>query len=77
MNLPHQMNFLVIAIPGVIAALAIFMVNLQASVEASTQGQSPNSIRKLSKIQRIKPIFKDLTLPQNFKFPGPDAQHEG
>ncbi|WP_180073805.1 MULTISPECIES: MFS transporter [unclassified Acinetobacter] len=41
MNLPHQMNFLVIAIPGVIAALAIFMVNLQASVEASTQGQSP------------------------------------
>ncbi|WP_180109339.1 MULTISPECIES: MFS transporter [unclassified Acinetobacter] len=41
MHLPHQMNFLVIAIPGVIAALAIFMVNLQASVEASTQGQSP------------------------------------
>ncbi|WP_168379608.1 MFS transporter [Acinetobacter cumulans] len=41
MNLPHQMNFLVIAIPGVIAALAIFMVNLQASVEASAQGQSP------------------------------------
>ncbi|WP_180093891.1 MULTISPECIES: MFS transporter [unclassified Acinetobacter] len=41
MNLPHQMNFLVIAIPGVIASLAIFMVNLQASVEASTQGQSP------------------------------------
>ncbi|WP_180035219.1 MULTISPECIES: MFS transporter [unclassified Acinetobacter] len=41
MNLPHQMNFLVIAIPGVIAALAIFMVNLQASIEASTQGQSP------------------------------------
>ncbi|WP_180106483.1 MULTISPECIES: MFS transporter [unclassified Acinetobacter] len=40
MNLPHQMNFLVIAIPGVVAALAIFMVNLQASVEASTQGQS-------------------------------------
>ncbi|WP_180084953.1 MFS transporter [Acinetobacter sp. YH12145] len=40
MNLPHQMNFLVIAIPGVIASLAIFMVNLQASVEASTQGQS-------------------------------------
>ncbi|MCL6234593.1 MFS transporter [Acinetobacter sp. ANC 5579] len=40
MNLPHQMNFLVIAIPGAIASLAIFMVNLQASVEASTQGQS-------------------------------------
>lgn len=34
MNLPHQMNFFVIAIPGVIAALAIFMVNLKASVDA-------------------------------------------
>ena len=34
-ELPHQMNFLVIAIPGVIAALAIFMVNLKASVEGS------------------------------------------
>ena len=33
LELPHQMNFLVIAIPGVIAALAIFMVNLRASVE--------------------------------------------
>ena len=33
LELPHQMNFLVIAIPGVIAALAIFMVNLKASVE--------------------------------------------
>lgn len=32
-ELPHQMNFLVIAIPGVIAAIAIFMVNLKASVE--------------------------------------------
>ena len=28
-ELPHQMNFLAIAIPGVIAALAIFMVNLK------------------------------------------------
>lgn len=34
MNLPHQMNFFAIAIPGVIAALAIFMVNLKTSVEA-------------------------------------------
>lgn len=33
-ELPHQMNFLAIAIPGVIAALAIFMVNLKASVAA-------------------------------------------
>ena len=34
MNLPHQMNFFASAIPGVIAALAIFMVNLKASVDA-------------------------------------------
>ena len=27
------MNFLVIAIPGVIAALAVFMVNLKVSVD--------------------------------------------
>lgn len=32
-ELPHQMNFLAIAIPGVIAALAVFMVNLKASVD--------------------------------------------
>ncbi len=35
-ELPHQMNFLVIAIPGVIAAIAIFLVNLKASVEKNT-----------------------------------------
>lgn len=33
LQLPHQMNFLAIAIPGVIAALAIFLVNLKASVD--------------------------------------------
>lgn len=33
LELPHQMNFLVIAIPGAIAAIAIFCVNLKASVE--------------------------------------------
>lgn len=33
LQLPHQMNFLVIAIPGFIAALAIFLVNLKVSVE--------------------------------------------
>ena len=33
LELPHQMNFLAIAIPGFIAALAIFLVNLQASVD--------------------------------------------
>ena len=32
-ELPHQMNFLVIAIPGVIAALAVFMVNLKVSID--------------------------------------------
>lgn len=36
MNLPHQMNFLVIAIPGIIAALAIFLVNMKASVDGAT-----------------------------------------
>ncbi|MCG2608475.1 aromatic acid/H+ symport family MFS transporter [Acinetobacter sp. SM34] len=40
MNLPHQMNFLAIAIPGVIAALAIFMVNLKASVDAKNLTES-------------------------------------
>ncbi|MDQ8934872.1 aromatic acid/H+ symport family MFS transporter [Acinetobacter rudis] len=39
-QLPHQMNFLMIAIPGVIAALAIFMVNLKASVEGKTVTES-------------------------------------
>lgn len=34
-ELPHHMNFMVIAIPGVIAALAIVMVNLKVSVEAT------------------------------------------
>ncbi|NNP72525.1 MFS transporter [Acinetobacter defluvii] len=33
LQLPHQMNFMAIAIPGVIAALAIFLVNLKASVD--------------------------------------------
>lgn len=42
LQLPHQMNFLVIAIPGIIAALAVFMVNLKASVDGSTQQEQPN-----------------------------------
>ncbi|OTG79641.1 aromatic acid/H+ symport family MFS transporter [Acinetobacter sp. ANC 5054] len=33
LELPHQMNFLAIAIPGAIAAIAVFLVNLKASVE--------------------------------------------
>jgi AAHS family benzoate transporter-like MFS transporter len=40
LQLPHQMNFLVIAIPGVIAALAVFMVNLKASVDGASQEQA-------------------------------------
>jgi MFS transporter, AAHS family, benzoate transport protein len=35
LELPHQMNFLAIAIPGIIAALAIFLVNLKVSVTAT------------------------------------------
>ncbi|HEX5382925.1 MAG TPA: MFS transporter [Acinetobacter sp.] len=42
LQLPHQMNFMVIAIPGIIAALAVFMVNLKASVDGSTQQEQPN-----------------------------------
>ncbi len=36
LHLPHQMNFLVIAVPGIIAAVAIYMVNLKASVDGVT-----------------------------------------
>ncbi|MFV5367823.1 aromatic acid/H+ symport family MFS transporter [Acinetobacter junii] len=39
-ELPHQMNFLAIAIPGVIAAFAIFLVNLKVSVNVP---ESPKS----------------------------------
>ena len=50
-ELPHQMNFLVIAIPGVIAALAIFMVNLKTSVDgeiasSSTSAKSTSATQK-------------------------------
>ena len=37
LQLPHQLNFMIIAIPGVIAALAILMVNLKASVESKSK----------------------------------------
>ncbi len=43
-ELPHQMNFLVIAIPGVIAALAVFMVQLK-------------SIRSMVKKTKSKQVF--------------------
>ena len=35
LSLPHHMNFLAIAIPGVIAAIAVFLVNLNASADVN------------------------------------------
>ena len=43
LELPHQMNFLVIAVPGFIAALAIFFVNLNASVEKTQTAEAPTT----------------------------------
>ena len=52
MELPHQMNFLVIAIPGVIAALAIFMVNLKNSVDGKiAQEESVHSSKVVEQTQ--------------------------
>jgi len=48
-ELPHQMNFLAIAIPGIIAAFAIFMVNLKASVAAQS---APNFTTQASLTQQ-------------------------
>lgn len=49
LQLPHQMNFLVIAIPGVIAAIAIFMVNLKASVDGrAIPEQSTESLESVA-----------------------------
>ena len=50
LQLPHQMNFLVIAIPGAIAALAVFMVNLKASVDGAVQEQAPLQTSKRSAV---------------------------
>lgn len=41
LELPHQMNFLAIAIPGAIAAIAVCMVNLKASVEGAKAHPAP------------------------------------
>ncbi len=49
MELPHQMNFFAIAIPGVIAALAIFLVNLRASVDGEVLEISESSEAILAK----------------------------
>ncbi|WP_353144427.1 MFS transporter [Acinetobacter pragensis] len=43
LELPHQMNFLAIAIPGAIAAVAVFLVNLKASVEGSKAQHLPQT----------------------------------
>ncbi len=41
LELPHQMNFLAIAIPGAIASIAVCMVNLNASVEGAKAHPAP------------------------------------
>lgn len=41
LELPHQMNFLAIAIPGAIATVAVCMVNLNASVEGAKAHPAP------------------------------------
>ena len=46
LELPHQMNFIAIAIPGVIAALAIFLVNLKVAVKAVPAPALPTSSLK-------------------------------
>ncbi|WP_111859108.1 MFS transporter [Acinetobacter sp. CFCC 10889] len=51
LQLPHQMNFLAIAIPGVIAALAIFLVNLKASTDQSKDTTSQALVKNESVIE--------------------------
>ena len=41
LELSHQTNFLFIAIPGVIAAIAIFLVNLNAAVDGKKSRVQP------------------------------------
>ena len=49
MNLPHQMNFLAIAVPGVLAALAIFLVNMKASVDGKIENtQASSNVKPVS-----------------------------
>ncbi|OTG87039.1 aromatic acid/H+ symport family MFS transporter [Acinetobacter sp. ANC 4558] len=48
-DLPHQMNFLAIAVPGFIAAFAVFLVNLKTSVEGSkAQAKDNSSLNRLN-----------------------------
>lgn len=51
LQLPHQMNFLAIAIPRVIAALAIFLVNLKASTDQSKDTTSQALVKNESVIE--------------------------
>lgn len=51
LELPHQMNFLAIAIPGVIAALAVFLVNLKASVDGETAKESNEIMQSVNSTQ--------------------------
>jgi len=44
LELTHQMNFLFIAIPGIIAAIAIFLVNLSAAVESKESKLQPTRL---------------------------------
>ncbi len=45
LHLPHQTNFLFIAVPGLIAAIAIFLVNLTAAVESKKVVSDPILIK--------------------------------
>jgi AAHS family benzoate transporter-like MFS transporter len=44
LELTHQMNFLFIAIPGIIAAIAIFLVNLSAAVDSKESKLQPTRL---------------------------------
>jgi AAHS family benzoate transporter-like MFS transporter len=44
LELTHQMNFLFIAIPGIIAAIAIFLVNLTAAVDSKHGSVTPATL---------------------------------
>lgn len=44
LELTHQMNFLFIAIPGIIAAIAIFLVNLSAAVDSKESRLQPTRL---------------------------------
>ncbi|RKG35566.1 MFS transporter [Acinetobacter rongchengensis] len=51
LQLPHQLNFMIIAVPGVIAALAIFMVNLKVSTESRAKQSNDFAKNSAAKAQ--------------------------